>query len=66
MAKECYEWLFEHVLSFALGWIHAFDQENGSEVYQRLCQKLHFKEFWRMDDEEQKQYTENPFIELDN
>ena len=66
MAKECYEWLFEHVLSFALGWIHAFDQENGREVYQRLCQKLHFKEFWSMDAEEQEQYEKNPFIELDN
>ena len=65
MAKECYEWLFERILYFAVDWIPAFKGDVGNE-YQRLCETFGFKSFWDMSREEQENHLAHPLIDLDN
>lgn len=65
MAKECYEWLFEYILSIVVDWVPSFSGNYENE-YQRLCRAFGFKIFWDMNSEEQKHYLNEPMIDLDN
>lgn len=65
LAKECYEWIFDRILSFVVDWVPSFNGNYEDECL-RLCQAFGFKNFYDMDREEQQRYLDNPMIDLDN
>lgn len=66
MAKECYEWLCDDVLSDLICQNdNYFIGNETSEAYHRLCQRLYFKRYWDMNDEERTEYLNTKLMEYD-
>ena len=61
MAKECYQWLCEKVLQVLAPYV----EDDTEEAYSQLCNRLRFKRYWDMNDDERKDYLSNNMMDYD-
>lgn len=65
MAKECYEWLCDDVLTDLLAYTDSADQDAVRARYREIRRKLRFKRFHDMTEEEREAYNRSPMMDYD-